>query len=117
MLINSLKPTIEKWSGQKLSENAYLYGIRRYLRGASLGLHVDKLPSHILSVIFQVDQKVDQPWPLNIIDHNNQSQSIFLKPGEMLIYEGAKLPHGRQFPLHGEFYDNVFLHFYPQNHE
>ena len=36
---------------------------------------------------------------------------MFLKPGEMLLYESAKMPHGRQFPLEGDFYDNLFAHF------
>ena len=31
-----------------------IYGIRRYLRGAWMGLHVDKLPTHIISAILQV---------------------------------------------------------------
>ena len=29
----------------------------------------------------------------------------------MLIYEGAKVPHGRQFPLEGEYYQNILVHF------
>ena len=29
----------------------------------------------------------------------------------MLMYESAKMPHGRQFPLDGDFYDNLFAHF------
>ena len=38
---------------------------------------------------------------------------IYLKPGEMLLYESAKVPHGRQFPLEGDYYDNLFVHFRP----
>jgi hypothetical protein len=36
---------------------------------------------------------------------------IFLKPGEMALYESAVVPHGRQFPFNGEFYDNLFVHY------
>ena len=32
------------------------FGMRRYLRGAWMSLHVDRLPSHIISVILQVIQ-------------------------------------------------------------
>ena len=39
---------------------------------------------------------------------------IFLKPGEMLLYESATVPHGRQIPLQGEYFDNVFVHMYPK---
>ena len=38
-----------------------------------------------------------------------------LEPGEMVLYESAKLPHGRQIPFQGEFYDNLFAHFYPED--
>ena len=36
---------------------------------------------------------------------------IFLKPGEMALYEGAVVPHGRQFPFNGDFFDNLFVHY------
>ena len=31
----------------------------------------------------------------------------------MILYESATVLHGRQFPLQGEFYDNIFFHFRP----
>ena len=40
---------------------------------------------------------------------------VVLKPGEMVLYESAVVPHGRQFPLNGDFYDNLFVHFTPEN--
>ena len=46
-------------------------------------------------------------------------QKITLKPGEMLLYESAAAPHGRPYPLKGEYFDNLFVHFtldYPQYH-
>ena len=53
-ILLSLRPILETWSGQKLSRNHVLYGIRRYLRGAYFMSHVDKLPTHIISAILQV---------------------------------------------------------------
>ena len=32
----------------------------------------------------------------------------------MLLYESAKVLHGRQESLVGDFYDNVFVHFQPK---
>ena len=61
----------------------------------------------------QIDQKVDHDWPLTLISHQNEKIKVFLKPGEMLLYESAKIPHGRQFPLQGEYFDNLFVHFHP----
>ena len=50
----SLHPILESWSNQILSPNHNLFGIRRYLRGAYLHCHVDRLPTHVISAILQV---------------------------------------------------------------
>ena len=47
--------------------------------------------------------------PYSIFTGNNVE--IFLKPGEMALYESAVVPHGRQFPLNGDFFDNLFVHY------
>lgn len=113
-IINSkLRPILQKWAKIDLAENIVVYGIRRYLKGSQLLLHNDKLPTHIISAILQIDQKVDENWPLNLVDHKGQKKSVSLKPGQMLLYESATVPHGRQIPLKGDFYDNIFIHFAP----
>ena len=56
-----LADSLQKWSKQKISPNGVFYGMRRYLKGAWMSLHVDRLPSHILSVILQV---LDTSFPL-----------------------------------------------------
>ena len=70
-------------------------------------LNKDKIP------FLQIDQKVDEEWPLTVIDHKMERAKVFLKPGEMLLYESAKMPHGRQFPFNGDYFDNLFVHFQP----
>ena len=54
MILQTIKPLLESWSQQKLNANLSIYGIRRYLRGAWLSFHVDRMPTHVLSVIMQV---------------------------------------------------------------
>ena len=44
--------------------------------------------------------------------HNVQ---VGLAPGQMLLYESARLPHGRTRPLRGESYTNIFVHYRPAN--
>jgi prolyl 4-hydroxylase len=49
------------------------YGIREYHRGAELRMHVDRVATHVFSVIINVDQVgVDEPWPLELIDFELQ---------------------------------------------
>ena len=54
---------------------------------------------------------MDEDWPLTVIDHQGRKKKIYLKPGQMLLYESATVPHGRQFPLNGDYFDNIFIHF------
>ena len=49
-----LKPILEKWCKRELSDDLQVYGVRRYLRGAWLSLHVDKPKTHVISAILQV---------------------------------------------------------------
>jgi hypothetical protein len=32
----------------------------------------------------------------------------------MLLYESARVPHGRMEPLDGNYFDNLFVHFRPK---
>ena len=52
-----LQPILEKWTQQILAPNPIIHGIRRYLRGAAMQLHVDSLP-RIISVILQVSAPI-----------------------------------------------------------
>ncbi|MBX2869950.1 MAG: 2OG-Fe(II) oxygenase [Acidiferrobacterales bacterium] len=107
-----LKLLAEKWSGVELKLEA-VYGVRRYLEGASLRMHRDRNETHIVSVIVNVDQDVDEDWYLHIDNHFYRESKVLLKPGEMIFYEGAKLSHGRPLPLKGRRYENLFVHYSP----
>ena len=45
--------------------------------------------SHIISAIINVGQRVDDPWPLDIMDHEFNIHQIFLQPTDILWYESA----------------------------
>lgn len=113
LLIRSeLQTVCEEWSGQAL-ELTSIYGIREYTRGTSLKMHTDVTQTHIISVILNVAQKADEGWPLMVDDHMFRRHAIDLQPGEMLLYEGARLAHGRPQAFTGDSYANVFVHFCP----
>ena len=111
-IYKELRPICEQWSGKKLLPSN-IYGIRRYRRGTSLGVHKDKPKTHIISAILNISQSVDQDWPLVIEDHAYRTHQVFMQPGEMVLYEGARLPHGRPTSLVGDHYCNLFVHFRP----
>ncbi|GAB3032001.1 2OG-Fe(II) oxygenase [Bowmanella dokdonensis] len=110
---DKLKPLLEQWCGKPLAPT-YVYGIRVYHHGAMLKLHRDRLDTHIISAIINVDQQVNEDWPLEIEDNYCRLHQLVLKPGEILCYEGARLRHGRPQPLNGTRYANIFCHFQPE---
>ena len=50
-----LGPIAEQWSGVKLKPTS-VYGMRRYLNNSALISHIDKVDTHIISVIVNVAQ-------------------------------------------------------------
>ena len=79
-------------------------------------MRYSSLDYHTLNktTLFQIDQKVDEEWPLTVIDNKKERAKVFLKPGEMLLFESNKVPHGRQFPLNGDYFENLFVRFQPK---
>jgi prolyl 4-hydroxylase len=108
---NAARDTISEWMGQQLAECS-LYGIRIYKENAVLAPHVDRLPL-VASAIINVDQDVDEPWPLEVIGHDGIAKNITMVPGDLVLYESHSILHGRPFPLKGRFMANVFVHFEP----
>ena len=109
---SSLLKKAESWSGTKLLPT-YVYGIRIYNRGAKLNPHRDREETHIIGVIINIAQEVEQDWPLEIEDHQGKKHQLILKPGEIILYESALLDHGRPSPLEGKKFVNVFCHYMP----
>lgn len=92
-----------------------LYGVRVYKEGSILAPHVDRLPL-VTSAIINVDQDVDEDWPLVVIGHDGVAYNVTMEPGDMLLYESHSVIHGRPYPLKGKYYANIFVHFEPSGH-
>eukprot|EP00484_Ammonia_sp_Unknown_P006323 CAMPEP_0197055822 /NCGR_PEP_ID=MMETSP1384-20130603/74021_1 /TAXON_ID=29189 /ORGANISM="Ammonia sp." /LENGTH=529 /DNA_ID=CAMNT_0042489545 /DNA_START=21 /DNA_END=1610 /DNA_ORIENTATION=- len=115
-----MKPVLLKWAHDNGHTNisglefTAFYGIREYSRGASLRNHVDRIDTHVLSAVLQIAQTgVEDPWPLQVIGFDGKLVDVTLQPGEMILYEGHKLIHGRPYPFNGTLFANAFIHFKP----
>jgi prolyl 4-hydroxylase len=111
---DAARDTIQEWTGEELTDCS-LYGIRVYTEGSVLATHVDRMPL-VSSAILNVDQDVDEPWPIEVYGHDGNAYNITMEPGDMVLYESHSLLHGRPFPLKGRFYANIFIHFEPTGH-
>jgi prolyl 4-hydroxylase len=107
-----LKPLMEEWSGTLL-QPTYVYGIRTYHDTAVLKSHRDRLETHIISCIINIFQDVEEDWPLQIDDNYYRKHDVMMEEGDMIFYEGARLDHGRENPLKGKAFANIFCHFMP----
>jgi len=67
----------------------------------------------VISAIIQVDQDVDEPWPLEVYGHDGIATNVTMEPGDMVLYESHSVIHGRPFPMIGNFFANCFIHFEP----
>jgi prolyl 4-hydroxylase len=56
---------------------------------------------------------MDEPWPLEVYGHDGQATNVTMEVGDMILYESHSVIHGRPFPLQGDLYANIFLHFEP----
>jgi len=111
-----LRPAHEAWCGMRLVD-ASCYGIRVYQRGSFLYNHVDTIDTHVISASICVDHRLDTPWPLYVEDVEGRPHEVSLEPGEMLFYESARLKHGRPYPLDGDYYAAMFVHYTPEGYE
>jgi len=103
--------SLEEWTGQHLAPCS-MWGIRIYHNDSILTPHVDRNPL-VSSAIINVDQDVDEPWPLEVWGHDGKPYNVTMEPGDMVLYESHSVIHGRPFPLRGKFYANIFVHFEP----
>jgi prolyl 4-hydroxylase len=79
--------------------------------------HLDIASTHLASAVIQVGQELDTDggWPLEVMnpDGTGALTEVYLQPGEMVLYEGARLKHGRPMRFKGEEFGNIFTHFAP----
>ena len=108
-----LRPVLEAWVANVPLVLQRCHGIREYTEGGYLKRHIDWPLSHVVAVIINLAQDVVEPWPLVIEDHDGVEHEVIMKPGEMVLYESARLVHGRPYPLQGRSYTNLFVHFKP----
>jgi len=110
-----LADLVSAWAGVPV-EQTMMYGLRQYEDGARLLTHVDRTPTHAVSLIVNVAQgNLTEPWPVEVHDHADRLHEVLMEPGDIVYYESAKNLHGRNRPLRGNngYYVNLFTHYRP----
>lgn len=126
-VIEAVKPIVAEWSGLPIDEleMTAAYGIRLYHSGSILRRHVDRIDTHILSAIIEIehlgvegaegnDENGRRSWPLQIMDHAGKEHNVPDNAGQLILYESSTCAHGRETPFRGREMANVFVHFKPK---
>jgi hypothetical protein len=114
ILVEEIRPLLEKWIGNVPLEFTSFYGIRVYTNNSVLLNHVDRGVTHAISAIIQIDQKVTEDWLLEVWGNDGKKNFLKLLPGQLAFYESARIVHGREIPLNGDYFANAFIHFRPK---
>ena len=112
----AVRPLLEHWCNCYLEQSG-VYGIRVYTEGSVLHHHVGRVDTNAIAVLLQIDQDY-QPgddWLIELIDYKGKRQILKLFPGDMLIYEAAKMIHGQPWSFRGKSLANVLMFFTPVN--
>ena len=56
---------------------------------------------------------IEEDWSLEVIGFDGKRYQVYLEPGEMALYEGHALIHGRPKPFNGTTFTNCYCHFKP----
>jgi len=110
-----LRDLVSEWAGTKV-EQTVMYGLRQYESGARLLTHVDRLRTHVVSLIVNIAQgNLTEDWPVEVYDHHGRLHEVTMEPGDIVFYESAKNLHSRNRALSGAngFYVNLFTHYRP----
>lgn len=104
---------VEAWVGMPLVAHQ-AYGFRLYQNQSQLYMHVDRMETHVISMIYHIDSdETADPWPIYIEDFEGNTHGVILTPGDILFYESSKCFHGRPTKFHGSWYTSVFVHYHP----
>ncbi|MFK4871508.1 prolyl hydroxylase family protein [Novosphingobium sp. ZW T3_23] len=91
--------------------NPVVYGIRQYNTGASLRLHFDRSATHGAGVLLCIDRTNSQPWPLFLERKRGAMTAMEPEAGEVLVFAGETILHGRPRSLPDGHVWNLYVHF------
>lgn len=111
-ILRGLQPLAEAWCGHKLRPVRF-FGVRRYLRGASLESHVDSDPSvRAIGISITVDvEELETTWPLSAEGAEGEAAAAALPVGQCFVYEATRVRHHRPQPLRAKVFANAFAHY------
>lgn len=84
---------------------------RTYKRGSTLAMHTDR-PACEVSISIALSQN---NWGFDLVDFHGNHRTVYMNPGDAVMYQGMHVVHGRQQSLEDYTSSHIFLHYVRQN--
>lgn len=112
VILEALKPYVEQHTGLQLHST---YGfLRVYATTDILPMHVDRKSCTVscsLSIGHNIENlDKDYIWPFKV-EIDSKEKDLELNIGDIIIYKGCELVHGRPDPFPGNNHAQAFLHY------
>ncbi|WP_415896787.1 prolyl hydroxylase family protein [Neptuniibacter sp. QD72_48] len=104
----TLQPLAEAWSGCLLKP-LVIDEINIYSEGSTTKYGRTELGA--ISILLNLHQKIERPWPIIIEDHFYRSHKVSLVSGQLLMYESKRLLPFSPVPLQGEHCTCMLAHY------
>lgn len=118
-VLGGIQNAIASWINVGAQDLEFMsaYGARIYRNNSVLLSHVDHLETHVLSAVYCIAIEGEEgPWYLGgFPDFTGKNATVDLRPGQLFLYESAKLPHGRPGTFRGDKYVAMFVHYRPKD--
>jgi hypothetical protein len=106
-----MKDIVEEVVGETVFPT-YSYA-RIYSNGSEMQKHIDRTSSEFsVSCCLETDNKIN--WPLGFELESGEILEVLQKPGDIVIYDGSKLPHWRK-SFSGTEHINAFMFYVMEN--
>ena len=113
-IAEQMRPQLEAFCECTLQASAMAYGVRVYHRGAYMIDHVDRSNKFVVSATINVRHAIKDEWsggwPLTLrAPFRREAVELRHRPGQAVLYEGARLWHARPQPLADDAYYAFFV--------
>lgn len=114
-IANSLDDHLEKFCGCKL-EYAGAYGIHEFYNGHVIRRHLTNMATNVISAYLILEETRDEdtePWEMEVTTMDGTRRKMTLKPGQMMLWESAKIIHGFPQQYQGKRIATFMINFRP----
>lgn len=114
-IANGLDDYLEAFCSCKL-EYSSAYGVHEFYNGNIIRRNLAYMATNVISAFLVLDENRDEdsePWQVELTTMDGNRRKVLVKPGQMLVWESAKIIHGFPVPYQGKRIATFMINFRP----